>query len=1157
MNRSLVKQYIFAIALFVIATSVLFIYLYEKTELKPEEIVAEFNSNLEKQSKILSQAENEYQNVLSHSLEDYWPSLEKVDDNYNFLVFIYQYDKLIYWNTSAVLLKNKPNKDTTFLVKAANGWYLGKYKQDGEFATLLLDVVELQYMVNNQYINDYFNPDLLDCNHEISIENYRTNYNHRIQFFEHDNYFLSIGEENVSNKISTTRFGLILLFYLILLLFISQFNSRNTIKPLSVQVIPLLSILVLLVFDWYFGFSLSFIGINVTETNATSYSSIIYLIIVLSLCLVFLTNRQKQANQQNLFNNIQSSTRTLVFGFVLIILIIGTSLLVSIIISKSGISEVYLLFNSTPGYAVSLVILLCFSILYLLFVEGSRLLNTKAGTRISNNLIFIVVLAFVLSFSINRSLEKSKDIKQTQIIDFLSQSGDRVVVDYWENFRTALSTDKQFASMLSDENLRENKLENYLYNEYLNKEIKRFESQLTICSKSDLLEFDEGDLVLNCSNYFQEIKSMALDTIANNLYLVNNEPDDIYYIGEIVLSDTLSAYVEFYSFFIPSGLGYAELLIDDKPGVPDLSGYSFAKYTNNQLVSKFGNFEYHTTATVFSEHLDGRFFVLNNYIHEIVSFQNNKILIVSRPVQRLTVELVSFSLLFLLFIAGSLLLTITIYGKSVRQIFHLNFRTRMQAFFMLALISILLSTSLIVMYYTDMNSKEVLEKQMNEKAHSVLIELQHKLKDYSTLELFNKNELGMLLQKFSLVFFSDINLYDTQGRLIATSRPQIFEQGLLSEMINPRAYEEIFVDKLLYYNTTERIGGMEFFSSYLPMVLSGNEIAGIINLPYFARQEEQRHSFRLLLFTFINLFVIFGILGTIIALFYSRLLIRPLTELQQNLASIRIDTKNEKIEWHSNDEIGLLIDEYNSMLDKLEASAEILKRSEREIAWREVAMQIAHEIKNPLTPMKLNIQYLEKSFKDDSAGFEMKLKEISGALIQQIETLNKVAETFSDMAKSSTKKFKEVDLLVSLKTAIKLFDNSNNITFKLQVDSSDNQFITKGLEKEIVQIFNNLLMNSIEAIGDKENGLIEITLTKGVSFHTVIITDNGNGIPASMKQSIFTPYFTTRSKGTGLGLAIVKTLITGMGGDIRLESSGSNGTSFALKFLMSLSTKQN
>ena len=237
------------------------------------------------------------------------------------------------------------------------------------------------------------------------------------------------------------------------------------------------------------------------------------------------------------------------------------------------------------------------------------------------------------------------------------------------------------------------------------------------------------------------------------------------------------------------------------------------------------------------------------------------------------------------------------------------------------------------------------------------------------------------------------------------------------------------------------------------------------------------------------------------------------------------------------------------MVDKLEASSEMLKRSEREIAWRELARQIAHEIKNPLTPMKLNIQYLIKAKAENKQQFEDMFEDISGGLIKQIETLDRVAEMFTDMAKSNTQNFEPINLVSLIESIIKLFNKSQNVNLKLIKTGETEDFYTRGTEKNITQIFNNLIKNSIEAIGEKQEGEIIIELHSAESYLNVQFTDNGGGIPENMRDMVFTPYFTTRSHGTGLGLAIVKSLITGMGGNIKLEKSDNKGTIFLLKFL--------
>jgi len=216
----------------------------------------------------------------------------------------------------------------------------------------------------------------------------------------------------------------------------------------------------------------------------------------------------------------------------------------------------------------------------------------------------------------------------------------------------------------------------------------------------------------------------------------------------------------------------------------------------------------------------------------------------------------------------------------------------------------------------------------------------------------------------------------------------------LSTYINPKAYRAIFFANNLNFITEENIGDLNYYSAYVPLNLNNDAPIGVVNLPYFARQTEFTKSYYVMLSYLINIYVIVGIIGALIAIIFSRYLTRPLVMLQKSLATIRIDKHNEKISWNKNDEIGMLIHEYNRMVDKLEQSADLLKHSERESAWREVARQIAHEIKNPLTPMKLNVQYLKKSFINDDPEFSSKINSISKSLIEQIDTLDNVAEMF-------------------------------------------------------------------------------------------------------------------------------------------------------------------
>ncbi|PLX03324.1 MAG: hypothetical protein C0595_07515 [Marinilabiliales bacterium] len=773
---------------------------------------------------------------------------------------------------------------------------------------------------------------------------------------------------------------------------------------------------------------------------------------------------------------------------------------------------------------------------------------------ILHHLIYIIAIAGAFSLLINTSIEENKLHQQKYISSFLVKKGDKAIEQFWEKLNKELLNDTLVQRLNHEEEaVFADSILNYFEEYYFADQVNGFSYQLTYCNSYDSLLLANNEVV-HCQDFFNDLKSSIISKAANNLYLLDNEPDNIYYLGEFNLRKGAVIYIELTSYFIPGGLAYAELLIDKKPDTPDLSDYSFAKYYQNILVSKFGDYEFHTSSGTFDNYPLNEFFNLNDYKHYKTLASNGDTIIVSRPLIKISSKIFSFSYIFLILAVLIVLLTSIVYGSNFNQLFNLNLRARLQMFFMIALSTITLTTAIIILFYTNKNNTDKLHAELNEKAHSVLIELQHKLSGYNSIEEAGDEELKELLQKFSVVFFTDINLYDAQGILIASSRPQIFNEGFLSDLINPMAYEEIMVDNLLFYNCTETIGNLNYYSTYLPLFITSDKVAGIINLPFFARQTEQKKSFRFLLFTFINLFVILGILGAIVAVLYSRLLTKPLSVLQSNISNIRIDMQNSKIYWKKDDEIGQLISEYNKMVDKLEASSEMLKRSERELAWRELARQIAHEIKNPLTPMKLNIQYLIRAKAENREQFEEKFEDISSGLIQQIDTLDRVAEMFTDMAKSNTNNFIAINLIEIIESMIKLFDKSENVEFKLVKDGADEDFYTRGTEKNLTQIFNNLIKNSLEAISKKENGEITISVETSESYLNVKFMDNGGGIPENMKDMVFTPYFTTRTTGTGLGLAIVKSLITGMGGNIKLDKSDENGTVFLIKFLKTKKT---
>jgi len=267
--------------------------------------------------------------------------------------------------------------------------------------------------------------------------------------------------------------------------------------------------------------------------------------------------------------------------------------------------------------------------------------------------------------------------------------------------------------------------------------------------------------------------------------------------------------------------------------------------------------------------------------------------------------------------------------------------------------------------------------------------------------------------------------------------------------------------------------------------------------------------------------------------------------IQEKLSRLKLGKKNEKISWKKNDEIGGLIDDYNRVIDELAVSAEMLAKSERESAWREMAKQIAHEIKNPLTPMKLSVQHLKKAWDEKTPDWEKRFEKFSKTMIEQIESLSNIASEFSDFSKLPKTIDEPIDLIQIIENAVELYrENKQNIYFN---KPELGKWEVLADKTQLIRIFNNLIKNSVQAISSLENGMIEIGIKKEESQYVIEIKDNGVGIANEQKEKIFSPNFTTKTGGMGLGLAMVRNIVENYKGKIWFESETGIGTTFFVK----------
>lgn len=648
-------------------------------------------------------------------------------------------------------------------------------------------------------------------------------------------------------------------------------------------------------------------------------------------------------------------------------------------------------------------------------------------------------------------------------------------------------------------------------------------------------------------NYDRIIQNEGLESeLTPHIYYVSSFAENLsYLVREPILSETGDSlgwlYLALRSKVIPQEIGFPRLLLNDNSKVFfKLEDYNMAKYVHGKLVTRYGSYNYPLAIGSFLIDFQNKSGILDDedFVHQVIHGESNKTIILSRPKVGIEEYLTTFSFLFSTF---GLLLIITLMGSGrfISNWGKIKLAFRIQLIFILLVFFSLLFSGIGTGTYVQRQYREYQEGLLREKVSSVQKELQSKLEFENTLDkAVMGNYLEFLLNKFSVIFVSDINMYDTRGQLIASSRPEIFNLGLISPQMNPRAFRQMYNRMLSLYVNNERIGNQQYLSAYVPLVNGQGQLIAYINLPYFAKQNAFENEIAGFLSAIINIFVLLFAVSIVIAVFVTSRIVDPLKQIQTSLSGLKLGKEQTPISYKGDDEIGVLVREYNTKLLELQESSEKLARTEREMAWREMAKQVAHEIKNPLTPMKLRIQHFQRSFDPNADDVDDRISQFSDSLIEQIDALTNIANAFSNFAKMPKPLLEMVDLVRIVRSAVDTFSAEENVMIKTKF-SSEMAFV--WADKELMlRVFNNLIKNAIQAIPKDQDGDIEIVLKEQARFISVSVHDNGLGISEEMKDKIFVPNFTTKSTGTGLGLAMVKQIIESHEGSISFESVPGN-----------------
>jgi signal transduction histidine kinase len=445
------------------------------------------------------------------------------------------------------------------------------------------------------------------------------------------------------------------------------------------------------------------------------------------------------------------------------------------------------------------------------------------------------------------------------------------------------------------------------------------------------------------------------------------------------------------------------------------------------------------------------------------------------------------------------------------------------------------------------------EKKQNdiirEKVQSVLNELENNLGEEQELNTNwhnNKlNNLDELLGMLSNVFYTDINLYDLKGKLLATSRSEVFDKGLQSTKVHPSAYLELVVNERAIFIHNEKIGRLEFLSAYVPLRNYENKPLAYLNMPYFSRQSELKQELSTLIVALINVYVLLILFAIFATVVIANKITEPLKLVQQSLSDMELGNRNT-IAYSSDDEIGSLVKEYNRKVRELAESAEKLAVSEREGAWREMAKQVAHEIKNPLTPMKLSVQLLLRAWNDQDVNFDRRINKTVATMAEQIDRLTDIATEFSHFAKMPRPKNQLFDIVNETRKVVELFEVSEKVEVSFQGATDEEAQIWADPE-QLSRALINIIKNAVQAIPKDKYGQITVDIFVSELIVRIRIQDNGIGIPDELKPKIFWPNFTTKSSGTGVGLYIVQNIIKSAQGRIWFETELDKGTEFYIE----------
>lgn len=628
----------------------------------------------------------------------------------------------------------------------------------------------------------------------------------------------------------------------------------------------------------------------------------------------------------------------------------------------------------------------------------------------------------------------------------------------------------------------------------------------------------------------------------SRFFYVKKDNGNPYYIGVFFYliegSGISRVLVKFESDEVQSSRGYAGIFGISPPGKVTIpSGYSYARYEGKTLKSYKGSFAYpleidiRTRDRIFGDKV--KHITSDDYTHFFTLVGDREVIVLSRT--RISALTYVVSVIFISLMVF-LIMTLAVFGKKKEKIFDQSYyRNRISMVLLVSLLCTLLAMASVSVLFVYSRNEANMRSVMYDKIISVTTMLGDGFKDVRRTSEMNMAEVQKLLEQVGADTNSDITLYAPDGKMMTSTSPMVFNRQLIEERLDGNAYGRIVYNRDSHFIQKESLGAVSFYSMYSPIVNSFGDIIAIVSSPYSEDSYDFEEDAVMHSMTIVSLFLVFLLIALFVVSKVVDRMFHPLSEMSDKMNSAGLDSL-EHIDYQRNDEVSSIVKAYNSMVTQLSDSTKKLAQAERDKAWSEMARQVAHEIKNPLTPMKLQLQRVIRLKEKGNPAWQERFDEASKVLLDHIDILTDTANEFSTFAKLYSEEHTVIALDELIREEIALFDNRDDVC--IEYIGLDNVKV-EGPKPQLTRVFVNLLNNAIQAVAEQEAARVTVSLRKSIKdgFYDIVFEDNGPGVSSENVHKLFTPNFTTKNSGSGLGLAISRSILERCGATINYSKS--------------------